>query len=343
MTKRKLTIRQSSSVNRRHQKSLLHLQQATSPETETDLGAGQSGLLVALYGVEAEVEPELESGAESGKGIRYRCKLRQNLGVIVVGDRVIWRRSKDNAGIIEAVIPRRTLLSRPAREGHLKAIAANIDQVFIVVAPQPKPAVTLLDSYLVAIETLKLKPVIVFNKIELLTAAEKPGYDRWSAIYRQLAYPFVEVSATRQHGLDDLKTLLQQRTSVFVGQSGVGKSSLLRCLLPEDALKVGASTLHGHGLHTTTTARLYHLPSGGDVIDSPGVRDFILWNMMPREIAAGFIEFHDYLGQCRFRDCDHLHSPDCGLQTGIQEGKISVQRYTSYQRVVEFLATLKRS
>lgn len=334
MSKRKLTIRQSAVVNKQQQKRLLRAQQALTQDEEVSLGAEQTALLVALYGVEAEIE--------ASGGDLYRCKLRQNLGTIVVGDRVIWRMAKDETGVIEAVMPRRSLLSRPAKDGKFKAIAANVDQVFIVIAPQPKPAAKLVDSYLVAIEALKLQPVILFNKIDLLTATEKNEFEPWLAMYRQLGYPVAKVSAAAQQGVAELKTLLQQHTSVFVGQSGVGKSSLLRCLLPEDAIKIGEETEHIHGLHTTTTARLYHLPSGGDVIDSPGVRDFILWNMTPSEVAAGFIEFHDYLGQCRFRDCDHLYSRGCALQTAVQEGKISAQRYNSYQRVVEFLAELKR-
>lgn len=322
MSKRKLTLRQSAIVKKQQQR---HLQKLLTPEEEASLGAEQRGLLVALYGVEAEVE--------SLDGTLHRCKLRQNLGSIVVGDQVVWRELKNDGGVIEAVLPRRSLMSRPTREGSAKAIAANVDQVFIVIAPQPKPALNLLDSYLVAVESLQLTPIIIFNKIDLLTAESQLEFSQWLSIYQQLDYRILHVSAVEQQGLAALKTLLQHHTSVFVGQSGVGKSSLLRGLLATAEIKVGAATEHVHGLHTTTAARLYHLDGGGDVIDSPGVRDFILWQMTPAQIAAGFKEFRAYLGQCKFRDCDHWHNAGCALQQALEDGKISAQRFNSYQRL----------
>lgn len=331
MAKRKLTLRQAARVNKQQQK---HLLAVLTPEEEASLSPEQTGLLVALYGVEAEVE--------AADGQHYRCKLRQNLGTLVVGDQVVWRALANQLGVIEAIVPRRTLLSRPARDGKVKAIAANVDQVLIVIAPQPKPAVNLLDSYLVALEIQKLTPVIVLNKIDLVSESERTAFSQLLADYRELDYTVLEISAATQQGIAELLALLQQHTSVFVGQSGVGKSSLLRCILPEYAIKVGMATEHIHGLHTTTTARLYHLPEGGAVIDSPGVRDFILWNMSAAEIATGFKEFHEYLTLCRFRDCDHIHSQGCGLQQAVADGKISAQRFNSYQRVVEFLTGLKR-
>ncbi len=335
MSKRKLTQRQSAIVNQQQQKRMQQVQHLSTPAEQDSLHAVQmTGLLVALYGTEAEVETE--------KNKPYRCKLRQNLGTIVVGDRVVWRALTDATGVIEAVLPRNTLLSRPIKERGVKAIAANIDQVCIVIAPQPKPVTSLLDSYLVVIETLGLTPIIVLNKVDLLTIAQKAEFDQWLANYRQLHYTLVEVSAVQQQGLAALQSVLAGRTSVIVGQSGVGKSSLLRCLLPKNSIRVCFETEHGHGLHTTTTARLYHLPSGGQVIDSPGVRDFVLWNMPPHEIAAGFKEFQPYLGSCRFRDCDHSQLFGCALQQAVQDGNVSMQRFTSYQRVVEFLTHLKR-
>lgn len=334
MSKRKLTTRQSASAKRQQQRHLQRAQAGFMPEQESMLGTAQHGLLVALFGVEAEVEAD--------DGNRYRCNLRQNLGVIVVGDRVLLRAASAGYAVIEAILPRKSFLSRPVKGNKLKAVAANIDQVFIVIAPQPKIAVNLLDSYLVAIETLKLSAVIVFNKIDLLSAVQKDEFNTWLAIYRQLNYPVIEVSAINQQGLSALHQQLQNNVSIFVGQSGVGKSSLLRNLLPVPEIKIGETTAHMHGLHTTTTARLYHLLTGGDIIDSPGIRDFILWDMTPVQIARGFVEFREFLTQCKFRDCDHKNIQGCALQQAVQANKIAPQRFISFQRILEFLGNVKR-
>lgn len=337
MSKRKLSKRQQARVQQVQQRRLqqAELNKTQSSEnllSETDLSAEQDGLLISFYGVYADVEAQDEK--------IYRCYLRQNLGVVVTGDKIIWRlNTRTSEGVIVAIKPRRNLLTRPIAPGKIKPMVANVDQMILIVAAQPKPAVNMIDSYLVAAELHQLKAVIVCNKNDLLnTDDEHHALLALLDVYRQLNYPVLMASAHAETGLADLQQQLQQHTSIFVGQSGVGKSSLVARLLPAEAVRIDVLSPAGsHGMHTTTGTRLYHLASGGNLIDSPGVRDFRLWDVAPGKIAEGFIEFRDYLGRCQFRDCKHQGEKQCALQQAVEEGAINNARLKSYQRIVNFL------
>lgn len=336
MGKRKLSDRQQARVKQVQQR---RLQQAELNKTkasedllnESDLSAEQDGLLISFYGVYADVEDQ--------DGKIYRCYLRQNLGIVVTGDKIIWRlNTRTQEGVIVAVKQRRNLLTRPVAPGKVKPMVANVDQMILVLASQPRPAVNMIDSYLVAAEIHQLKAVIVCNKNDLLDTEEHQALLELLTIYRQLNYPVLLASAHEKTGLADLQQQLQQHTSIFVGQSGVGKSSLVARLLPAEAVRVDTLSPEGnHGMHTTTGARLYHLASGGNLIDSPGVRDFRLWDVAPEKIAEGFVEFRDYLGRCQFRDCKHQGEKQCALQQAVEEGAINSTRLKSYQRIVNLL------
>ncbi len=336
MAKRKLSDRQRARVQQMQQRRLHKaernkLNAETPVLSESDLGAEQDGLLIAFYGVYADIEDQ--------HGSVYRCYLRQNLGTVVTGDEIVWRLNlRTNEGVIIAVKSRRTLLTRPTAPGKAKAIAANVDQMILVVASQPKPAINMIDSYLVAAELNQLKATIVCNKSDLLSAQDHQELLALLAIYQQLNYPLIFASAHIQTGLDDLQQQLKNHTSIFVGQSGVGKSSLVAKLLPAEIVKVDTlSPVGDHGMHTTTGARLYHLANGGHLIDSPGVRDFKLWDIAPEKIAAGFIEFRDYLGRCQFRDCKHETEKKCALLQAAADGIIHPTRLKSYQRILAIL------
>ena len=334
MTKRKLSERQQARVQQLQQKRLRQAEKNKSSEpvlNEADFAAEQEGLLIAFYGVYADVEDKQHR--------IHRCYLRQNLGIVVAGDEVIWRaNAKTNEGVVVAVKPRRTLLIRPTAPGKTKAMAANVDQMILVLAVQPSPAINMIDSYLAAAEINHFKTVIVCNKSDLLSEQEHQALFELLNIYRQLNYPVVFASAQQKTGLADLQRLLSTHTNIFVGQSGVGKSSLIAQLLPVETVRVDVLSPAGdHGMHTTTAARLYHLPGGGNLIDSPGVRDFRLWDIAPEKIAEGFIEFRDYLGRCQFRDCTHLTEKNCALQHAVNEGIVTSTRLQSYQRIVAAL------
>ncbi len=296
----------------------------------SELGPEQPGRIITRYGASVELEAE--------DGSRHRCLLRQNLPAVVCGDRVVWREAPDGSGVVVAVEPRRSLLERPNADGHLKPVAANIDQILVVAAPLPALDLGLIDRYLVAAEMTGIPPVLVINKVDLLDGEMLDWLRDRVRVYEEIGYPVVFASARQAHGLDELQRRLKDHTSIFVGQSGVGKSSLINALLPQEEIRVGElSETSGQGRHTTTTTRLYHFPQGGELIDSPGVRAFGLEHASRQQVAEGFREFRPYLGQCRFNDCRHEAEPGCAIKAAVEAGKIRPERYRSYLSIAESL------
>lgn len=290
------------------------------------LGPEQAGLVIANYGANVIVE--------ATDGTLIRCALRQHLGLTVCGDRVIWQAAGADKGVISAVAERRSLLSRPDHGGRLKPLAANLDQVAVIVAPQPPLSELLIDRYLVALAAVPVAPLLVVNKTDLLDTAALAALTERLALYPRLGYPLLFTSSRDAHGLDTLRATLCQRTSLLVGQSGVGKSSLIKALLPHRDIRIRAlSAATGHGTHTTTTTTLYHLPEGGDLIDSPGVRGFEPGERSPRALEQGFAEFAPYLGHCRFADCRHTVEPGCALLAAVANGQIDPRRWQSYRHL----------
>lgn len=330
MTKRKLNRRQQWRIEKiqeeRRRRAERKQTRAVAALTEHHaLGAEQEGLVVANFGASLELE--------TLNGETIRCQLRQNLPLVVVGDRVVWQ-SAGEGGVVTALLNRRSSLSRPDALGELKPIAANLDQILVVAAPAPLYSADLINQYLAAAELTGIAPLLVFNKIDLIDAENRGQVDALLATYREIGYPVLTASTKQQHGLDVLIEQLRDKTSVFVGQSGVGKSSLVQSLLPEAVISVGElSVQSGLGQHTTSTARLYHLPTGGHIIDSPGVREFRLWPMSRHELAQGFVEFRPYLGQCKFRDCRHEHEPGCALREAVTSGELNAARLESYLKI----------
>lgn len=291
---------------------------------------GQLGLLIAHYGVYVDIETE-------DKQIK-RCQLRQSLPILVVGDQVLWQPVNNETAVVVALVPRKNILYRPDSRGKTKAVAANIDQIIIVFAVQPALSELLLDSYLIAAELNQIKPIIVLNKIDLASAEEKENIKKCLAIYEKLNYTVLFVSSEKQIGLEKLELLMQTKKSVFVGQSGVGKSSLIKHFVPNIEIAVGdISQANKLGRHTTTTSRLYHLASSGAVIDSPGVREFGLGKINEQQLIQGFIELKAYQGLCKFRDCRHDKEPGCALQEAIKEEKIAVSRFNTFKKLLQEL------
>jgi ribosome biogenesis GTPase len=334
MGKRQLTRRQNWRIERIQDERAARASKRESRALEEleggDLGPEQPGLVIAHFGVQVEVEGE--------DGGISRCHLRANLPTLVTGDRVVWRAGNQGIGVIVAQLPRHSELCRPDMRGQLKPVAANVDQIVIVFAPLPHPHANLIDRYLIAAEHAGIPSLLLLNKADLIDDENAAMLDTLLGVYRELGYPLLEVSASSGAGMSELMQRLDGRISVFVGQSGVGKSSLVNTLLPEVDTRVGAlSETTGKGTHTTTTARLFHFPGGGELIDSPGIREFGLGHVERADVEAGFIEFRDLLGSCRFRDCKHDREPGCALLKALEEGRIQPQRMASYRHIISGL------
>lgn len=317
---RKLTHQQQRRVKSLQEKR--HSQVSTGDDIL--IGQPQNGLLIMRHGRSALVE--------NAEGEIITCHLRQNLQNMVAGDRVIWQTDATGSGVIVANAPRKTVFTKTV-SGEGRALAANISCLVIVFAPEPAPTPGLLDKYLLAAELMSLKPILVLNKCDLLL--KFPSVLNQISLYQSLGYSLIQISTLTGFGIPELKTQLQHETSVVVGQSGVGKSSLINTLLPDTEVRVGEiSAVTRFGKHTTSNARLYHLPSGGYIIDSPGVRDVELGALTPMQIQQGFIECRDLIGQCKFRDCSHVHEPDCAVRAAVECGKMDEKRY---QCMLEFM------
>ena len=268
----------------------------------------------------------------------FKCQQRKSVGQVVCGDIVFWQAEDTETGVITSIKERRTILQRPDINNNLRIIAANIDQVFIVVAHKPELNEGLIDRYLVAAENSHLKPVILLNKIDLFTEKEFADLKQRLQLYQDIGYPVIYTSAKKEDGLNSLTELLKDNNNIFVGQSGVGKSSLINTILKSDARIGEISEATGKGKHTTTTAYLYPLEQDqGHIIDSPGVREFGLIKLSEQDIIAGFTEFKPYIGHCKFRDCAHKKEPGCALLKALEDKKITLQRWQSSQRIIASL------
>jgi ribosome biogenesis GTPase len=332
MAKRKLTQRQKDRIKaiQEDRRQRASKKSTTLSEESTDnLGPEQSGQIITHFGSSLSIE--------NADGEIFRCTARQNLGQLVCGDKVVWQESGDHKGIVVAVQPRKSLLSKPDFNDTSKPVAANIDQIIIITASKPVLSKHLIDRYLIVGEATSIQPIIVINKSDLLNEEETEQILSSMQIYSDIGYKVLLTSVKREHGLDELASQLRDKTSILVGQSGVGKSSIVKAILPDRDVRIGELSETDQGKHTTTTSILYHLPSGGDLIDSPGVRDFSVWHIDPENIATGFIEFKDYLGTCKFSNCSHTTEPDCALQQAVKEGKISNERMQSYLQIMESL------
>ncbi|MGI0118000.1 small ribosomal subunit biogenesis GTPase RsgA [Zooshikella sp. RANM57] len=334
MAKRRLNRRQSWRIKKiqdeRAKRANQQQEKFQQDLASGELGPEQQGLIIAHYGTQLAVEPLDQPGNE------YRCHLRANLPALVTGDFVVWRAGADNSGVVVAGLDRHNLLSRPDSRQQLKPVAANIDFIVIVIAPIPEPHANLIDRYLVAAEIEDIEPVLLLNKTDLLNDKNSESFSQLLSTYQQLGYRVLQASTHQEHGLDDLQTLLDQHTSVFVGQSGVGKSSLVNALLPDVDARVGElSKQTGKGTHTTTSAKLFHFPTGGKLIDSPGIREFALWPMSKMELAEGFRELRPLIGHCKFRDCQHEQEPGCAFLQAQADGLISPTRLASFEHIVK--------
>ncbi|HPM80693.1 MAG TPA: ribosome small subunit-dependent GTPase A [Candidatus Anammoximicrobium sp.] len=300
---------------------------------EVDERACCSGCVLSVHGLTSNVLGE--------DGQIYRCATRRLLKtlstdqrhVVAAGDRVRFRPAGRDEGIIERIEPRHGVLSRAIR-GRRQVIVANVDQVLIVTsAAQPVLKPHLIDRLLVTAEKDLVRPMVCINKVDLVELADLQPL---VGVYGQMGYEVLLLSAQTGFGLERLKRRIVGRQSVFAGQSGVGKSSLLNAIEPGLDLQIAAvSPENEKGRHTTTVASLIPLSAGGYVVDTPGIRQFQLWDVVPQEVAGYFRDVRPYVSLCRFPDCTHTHEADCAVKDAVADGRLDARRYESYCQLFE--------
>lgn len=312
----------------------------TAPRSKAaaeDAGAElHEGLVVAL----ASGACRVESG-----GRLVRCVLPSRLALdqrsaVAVGDEVVFvAHGRDYR--LEEVRPRRTVLSRPDPQNPRleRVIAANVEIVSIIVSmrrPQLRPA--LVDRYLIAVERGGAEPLLVANKIDLIAPEDQDEELAVLSPYRDMGIRLHACSALTGQGIEALGEILAGRTAVFVGHSGVGKSSILNALSPKAKAETAeVSPHHARGRHTTTRSRLYRLDRDIRLIDTPGIRELGLWRLGPDELRLYFPELAEVAVGCKFNDCSHVHEPECAVRDAVEEGRLPAMRYTTYRRILESL------
>ena len=264
----------------------------------------------------------------------FLCHTRRRLGSVAVGDKVIWKAESGDTAVVEKILSRQSLLSRPAARNKQRPFAANIDTMYIVCAPEPAPDFLLIDQCVVMCEQNNITPHLILNKIDIATKQELEALTQDFQVYSDIGYSVFQTSADNGQGIKQLEAALNHHVSILTGQSGVGKSSLTSTLLPQREIRIGGlSEASGHGKHTTTAATLYHLPNGGDLIDSPGLAVFGLAGISLQQLAWGYREFRVSIQHCRFNDCKHHQDKGCAVTKATQTGHISQGRYQRYLKL----------
>jgi ribosome biogenesis GTPase len=295
---------------------------------DVDPTVARHGRVLSVHGLISTVEGDDQT--------LYHCATRRLLKtlttdlrhVVVAGDNVCFRPAGKNEGLIERVEPRHGVLSRAIR-GRQQVIVSNVDQLLIVgSAAEPTLKPNLIDRFLVSAHHSHLRPLIVINKIDLIDPAELQPF---VGVYAQMGYEVIIASAVAGIGIERLRRALANRSSAICGQSGVGKSSLLNAVDPTLQLRTASvSEENEKGRHTTTTAQLHPIASGGYVVDTPGIRQFQLWDVIPEEVAGFYRDLRPYVSLCRFPDCTHTHEADCAVKNAVADGRLDTRRYESY-------------
>ncbi len=286
-------------------------------------GNSGTGIVLASFGRSALVQ----SGDET-----LNCALKGRKQRILCGDRIRWTSdAAADAATIDSLEPRRNLLERIDARGRAEPVASNIDRMAVVVACEPKPDWFLVDRYWAGARLKDIEALLIVNKADLRSEDLVTELRN----YQALGLPLLEVSAHTGEGVAGLRAALEGTATLLLGQSGVGKSSLVNELVPDAAAQTAALTREVEGRHTTTTARRYRLSPAAEsaVIDAPGVRDFAPPASLARAAERGFVEVHEHAADCHFSDCRHLEEPRCAVRSAVQALEIAPRRYESYRRL----------
>lgn len=269
----------------------------------------------------------------------FRLKGIRSTNPVAVGDRVDIVENTEGTAFITEIADRSNYIIRKSpnlsKQSHI--IAANVDQALLVVTVNhPQTSTTFIDRFLASAEAYRVPVILVFNKIDLLDADERHYLDMMIALYENVGYKCVAISAETGHGVDGLKELLSERISVLSGNSGVGKSTLINRILPDANLRTAEiSDAHNQGIHTTTFSEMLELPSGGYLIDTPGIKGFGTFDIEPAELTGYFKDIFHFSKDCRFSNCTHTHEPGCAVLRAVEEHYIAASRYQSYLSMLE--------
>lgn len=269
----------------------------------------------------------------------FRLKGIRSTNPVAVGDRVEIIRNQEGTAFISNICDRRNYIIRKSsnlsKQSHI--IAANVDQAFLIVTVDyPQTSTTFIDRFLASAEAYNVPVVILFNKVDLFEGDAQHYLDMMVNLYETVGYKCVKVSAETGFGIDELKPLLKDKITLFSGNSGVGKSSLLNIIVPGAELRTAdISDAHNTGMHTTTFSEMLRLEYGGWVIDTPGIKGFGTFNMEPEEICGYFKDIFKFSKDCRFSNCTHTHEPGCAVRKAVEEHYIAESRYASYLNMLE--------